>query len=124
MKLRGIEFGHVLDASGARGWFGEGYSFHRLGKPIGLNFKGSTFVAKTTTLDKRDPNHALRHDGITPRVLGQHLVKFNRRKNAVLNALGLPGPGFRALLKKGHWQKITEPFFLSFMAIAADADES
>src|SRR3990170_6541307 len=124
MKLRGIHFGHVLDASGARGWFGEGYPFHKLGRPFGLRFDGSTFVAKTTTLHRRDPNQALRRDGLTPHVLTQRNVKVRWRKGVVLNALGLPGPGVGALLELGQWRRSGEPFFLSFMAVGASAEES
>lgn len=121
MNLRGIDFGHVLDASGARGWFGEGHPFHRW-VPIGLNFSGSTFVAKTTTLGAQDPNRALGSDNQTPRVLRQHCVRVDWRKGVVLNALGLPGPGLKALLAAGRWQQRTEPFFLSFRAIAPTAE--
>ena len=117
MKLRGIEFGHVLDASGARGWFGEGHPFHRW-VPVGLSFSGSTFVAKTTTLEARDPNRALGSDKQTPRVLRQHCVRVDWRKGTVLNALGLPGPGLESLLATGRWQRWNEPFFLSFAAVA------
>ena len=122
MNLRGIDFGHVLDASGARGWFGEGHPFHRW-VPIGLSFSGSTFVAKTTTLEARDPNGALGSDSRTPRVLRQRCVRVDWRKGVVLNALGLPGPGLEALLAAGRWQRRTEPFFLSFRAIAQTAED-
>src|SRR6188768_941428 len=103
MRLRGIEFGHVLDASGARGWFGEGHSFHRL-VPVGLDFRGSTFVAKTTTLASRRGNATMASDGLTPRVAGQRCVKVKWFKGVVLNAFGLPGPGAKALLDTGRWQ--------------------
>lgn len=121
MKLRGIDFGHVLDASGARGWFGEGYPFHRW-IPFGLSFAGSTFVAKTTTLKPRDLNGALARDGRTTRVLRQPCVRVDWRRAVVLNALGLPGPGLEALLATGHWQRRTEPFFLSLAAIDGTAE--
>src|SRR5262245_20139817 len=91
MKFRGIDFGHVLDASGVRGWFGEGYPFHRW--IPGLSFEGSTFVAKTTTLQPRVRANLMSADGLTPRVWRQPYVKVNWRKGVVLNALGLPGPG-------------------------------
>jgi dihydroorotate dehydrogenase len=120
MNLRGIDFGHVLDASGARGWFGEGHSFHHF-VPVGLDFAGSTFVAKTTTLQARRGNAVLARDGLTPRVLGQRCVKVNWRKGAVLNAFGLSGPGAQALFDTGRWQQRREPFFLSFMAIEQSA---
>ena len=63
MKLRSIDFGHVMDASGVRGWFGDGYPFHRLVVPFGLKFTGSTFVAKTTTLEPHQGNITTRSDG-------------------------------------------------------------
>jgi dihydroorotate dehydrogenase len=122
MKLRGIDFGHVLDASGARSWFGDGYSFHRW--VPGLSFDGSTFVAKTTTLHPRRGNAVIRPDGLTPKIFGQRAVKINWWKGAVLNAFGLPGPGLKALLDSGRWQQIKEPFFLSFMAVEQSPKES
>lgn len=121
MELRDIDFGHVLDASGVRGWFGEGHPFHRW-IPFGLSFAGSTFVAKTTTLEPRDPNGALAGDGLTTRVLRQPCVRVDWRRGIVLNALGLPGPGLEALLATGRWQRRTEPFFLSHAAVAETAE--
>ena len=121
MELRGIDFGHVLDASGVRGWFGEGHPFHRW-IPFGLSFAGSTFVAKTTTLEPRDPNGALAGDGLTTRVLRQPCVRVDWRRGVALNALGLPGPGLEALLATGRWQRRTEPFFLSHAAVAETAE--
>ena len=121
MELRGIDFGHVLDASGVRGWFGEGHPFHRW-IPFGLSFAGSTFVAKTTTLEPRDPNGALARDGLTTRVLRQPCVRVDWRRGIVLNALGLPGPGLEALLATGGWQRRTEPFFLSHAAVSETAE--
>jgi dihydroorotate dehydrogenase len=122
MKLRGIDFGHVLDASGARGWFGEGHVFHPL--VPGLDFTGSTFVAKTTTLRPRRGNADIRADGLTPRVFPQRAVRVNWRKGVVLNAFGLPGPGIEALLETGRWQARKEPFFISFMALEASPQDS
>src|SRR5207249_6872464 len=92
--------------------------------PFGLSFKGSTFVAKTTTLNRRRGNAVIRRDGLTPRVLGQRAVKIRWRKGAVLNAFGLPGPGFKALLDSGRWQQLKEPFFLSFMAVEQSSKEN
>jgi dihydroorotate dehydrogenase len=115
MNLRGIDFGHVLDGSGARGWFREGHIFHPL--VPGLDFTDSTFVAKTTTLEKNRGNANVRRDGLTFRVFPQRAIKVYWRHGAVVNAFGLTGPGFQALLDTGRWQRLTEPFFLSFMAI-------
>src|SRR3989338_1556485 len=66
MELRGVHFGPVLDASGVRGFFGEGYWHHRYCKPFGLRFDGATFVAKTTTLLPRAGNMPLQSNGVTP----------------------------------------------------------
>jgi dihydroorotate dehydrogenase len=120
MKLRGIDFGHVLDASGVRAWFGEGHSYHHL-VPANLSFLGSTFVAKTTTLNARAGNARMSTDGLKTK-LWQDCVKVYWREGAVLNAFGLPGPGFAALLAQGRWQRLTKPFFLSFMAIEQSRD--
>jgi len=121
VKLRGIDFGHVLDASGARGFFGDGHLFHPF--VPGLSFDGSTFVAKTTTLHAHRGNANLCRDGMTPRVVPQRSVKVNLRKGAVLNAYGLSGPGLRVLLDQGRWQAMTTPFMLSFMAIGQSPQE-
>ena len=53
VKLRGIEFGNVLAASGVQGFFGEDYWFHKLTRP---NFSGVTFVSKTATVSPRPGN--------------------------------------------------------------------
>ncbi len=114
MRLRGIEFGPVWDASGVRGFFGEGYWYHRL--IPGLSFKGSTFVAKTTTLGPRKGHMPLRKD-FTPAERKPKCIAVKARQGAVLNAVGLSGPGAEALLLDGRWQERTEPFFLSFMPV-------
>ena len=125
MKLRGIDFGHVLDASGVRGWFGEGHSFHPWLRLFGLSFEGSTFVAKTTTLDVRRGHADLRHDDLmTTRIFPQKAVALNWWRGAALNALGLPGPGLKTLLGTGRWQRLTSPFFLSFMAVKESPQDS
>lgn len=42
MKLRGINFGSVLMASGALNFFGEGWRHHKILKILfGLNFSGA-----------------------------------------------------------------------------------
>ena len=122
MRLRGIDFGHVLDASGARAFFGEGYPYHRLLRPIGLNFRGSTFVAKTTTVAPRVGNMPLRDD-LAPRERLPRCIVVKWWKGIALNAVGLSGPGAAALLADGRWQRRSEPFFLSFMSVATTASE-
>lgn len=123
MKLRGIGFDYVSNASGARGFFGEGYWFYRFWRPLGLDWSNSTFVAKTTTLELRVGNMPLGADGITPKELLPSCIKVYPWQGAVLNAVGLSGPGAKALLERGEWQRRTDPFFLSFMATGVDREQ-
>lgn len=124
MKLRGIDFGPIWGASGVQGFFGEGYPYHRISKFFGLgpNFKRMTFVAKTTTLNPRPGNMPLSQDGITPKQWKPKCIKVNFFTGAVLNSVGLSGPGVEALLNTGRWQARTEPFVLSFMGVATNRE--
>lgn len=117
MKLKSIDFGPVLDASGTRGFFGEGYPYHKLFSHFGLDFTGSTFVAKTMTLEPREGNmRHLRADGTIPWwAFRQPCIVVKPLKGVVLNAVGLSNPGAKALFSTGLWQKRTQPFFLSFI---------
>lgn len=119
MVLRGIDFGPVLDASGTRGFFGEGYPYHKLFSHFGLDFTGSTFVAKTMTLEPREGNmQGLRSNGTMPWwAFRQRCIVVKPFKGVVLNAVGLSNPGAKALFSVGLWQKRTQPFFLSFMLV-------
>ncbi len=110
MKLRGIDFGCVTDASGVRGFFGEGHWFHRWVPR--LDFSGSTFVAKTATLRPREGNLG------TKRFPDCVVTRFGQ--GAVLNAVGLSNPGAEALFADGRWQERKEPFFISFMPLETD----
>jgi dihydroorotate dehydrogenase len=126
MIFRGINFGPVFDASGVRNFFGEGYPFHKITNPFGLSgdlFNGVTFVAKTTTLNKREGNMLMDSDGITPMQLFPSCVKANFRKGIVLNAVGLSGPGAEALFEDGRWQHDLSPFMISFMSVAETVEK-
>lgn len=123
MKLRGTEFGTAFCAPGAQGFYGEGYPFHPLWKYAGMTWSGTTFVAKTTTLARRPGNLPLGKNGITPKELFPKCVVVKPWSGHVLNAVGLSGPGARALFIKGPWQARTEPFMLSFMAVGATKEE-
>ncbi len=116
MKLRTIEFGTVWGASGVQGFFGEGYWFHKVLEPVGLDFRGSTFVAKTTTLLSRKGNMALTRK-YRPKELFPKCIVANFREGAALNSVGLSGPGAAALLETGLWQARRDNFFLSFMSV-------
>lgn len=132
MKLRGIEFGRVFNASGARNFFGEddSYWFHHAwnsmtslaqlaGARVGLAYEGCTFVAKTTTLEARAGNMPLIRGTTKPRALVPRCILMDMEHGAVLNKVGLSGPGLRALLDEGYWQTRVQPFVLSFMPVAA-----
>lgn len=117
MKLRGIDFGNVLGASGVQGFFGEGYWFHKVWNLFGLNLDEMTFVAKTTTLLPHKGNMPLtRH--YTPRYPLPGCVNTKPLRGVMLNSVGLSNPGLGALLGTGKWQKRTKPFFLSIVALA------
>jgi dihydroorotate dehydrogenase len=118
VKLLGIEFGRVFNASGARNFHGDGYPYHRWLGPLAPHFGPATFVAKTTTVEPRAGNMPLR--GTTPTEFKPRCIAVNFRKAAVLNAVGLSGPGLTTLLDDGRWQDWPAPFFLSFMAVEKD----
>jgi dihydroorotate dehydrogenase len=117
MILRGINFGPVHQASGVTNFHGKGYWFHHLLRPCGLDFRGTTFVSKTTTLNARAGNMPLTRDGVTPREWKPRCIWINRAKKAALNAVSLSGPGLEALIQKGFWQKQRAPFFISVMSL-------
>ena len=117
VRLRGVNFGNVLGASGVQGFFGEGYWYHGPARLIGLSFSDVTFVSKTTTLLGRAGNMPLTRDYM-PRELFPASVKVRPVAGLMLNAVGLSGPGLGALLGAGNWQARTEPFLISIMSVA------
>lgn len=129
MRLRGFDFRPVANASGAQGFFGEGYPFHHYWKLAGLTFQGCTFVAKTTTMEPRlDPtrklgNMPLKADGITPREFKPACIVVQPRTGVTLNAVGLSGPGAPSLFSRYLWQQRREPFFISFMSLQPTASD-
>jgi dihydroorotate dehydrogenase len=116
MRLRGIEFGDVWIQSGTLNFFGEGYPYHKFWKPFGLTFKGSTFVAKTTTVPPREGMMPLKEDGLTPTEWIPKCIYVDLWKGIALNAVSLSGPGFKALLDMGLWQKMLQRFMISYMS--------
>jgi len=120
MILRGIDFGNVLIGSGTQGFFGEGYWFHRL---LRLNFIGTTFVSKTTTLHRRKGNMPLFKDGITPEEWMPKCIRVYPMKGLILNSVSLSGPGAYDLFARGLWQRREKPFFISFMSARSTPEE-
>ena len=138
MQLRGINFGNVFCAAGARNFFGteaDAYWFHRLlrilsgfvafvlRRPWGLNYAGSTFVAKTTTAAPRVGNMPLVPGTVRPWEYFPRCIVVNFWGAYALNKVGLSGPGASWLFDQGLWQKRQEPFMLSFMAVSADVED-
>lgn len=125
MRLRGIDFGYALNASGARGFFGEGYWFHRMWDHLGLDYRGTTFVAKTVTLQERAGNMTLRPDARPTELLPKSIL-VKPIRGAVLNAVGLSNPGVAPVL--GFWSRSYDqlpvsPKMLSFMAVGSTPEQ-
>jgi len=133
MRLKGIDFGSILTASGALGFFGEGYFHHKFLKLLGLKFDKCTFVAKTTTLFARDGNMPMKKNSIKPKEIFPKCILPNIYRpilsakmffnGIMLNSVGLSGPGAKALFETGSWQSQTKPFFISFMSVEKSAEE-
>jgi len=115
MKLRGINFGNAIVGADGLNFFGNGWWYHKIYKELfsGFNFTGSTFVAKTTTWEKRIGNMPLKKN-LQPKELKPSCILVYFFKAIVLNSVGLAGPGAPVLFGMNKWQKITKPFFLSY----------
>ena len=120
MKLKDVEFGHVFNASGARGFTGEGYWFHPLARPFGLDYRGSTLVCKTTTLHPRVGNMMIDTYG-RPLEIVPGCIVVKPFAGVVLNAVGLSGPGAFALFDR--WRGRRERYVISIMSVAQTAGE-
>lgn len=123
MILRGTNFGYVWQASGATNFYGQGWWYHHLLKPFGLDFSEATFVAKTSTLPPREGNMPLKDDGVTPVEWIPRSIHVNRGKEAALNAVSLSGPGLKFLLESGEWQKRVDAYFISIISVASTKEE-
>lgn len=117
MKLSGIEFENVWNASGARNFYGDSNAWwwHRFWRPFGLKWEDSTLVSKTTTFEPRPGNMPLKD--LQPTEFFPKCIKVKFYDGVVLNAVGLSGPGLDFLLAANKWQRLREPFVMSFMAV-------
>lgn len=97
MQLRGWTWPNVFNASGARGFHGEGYWWHEHMRPLGLDYGGSCFVSKTATAKARKGNMPLNAFG-APRELIPSCIIVKPLKGVVLNAVGLTNPGVMEVL--------------------------
>jgi dihydroorotate dehydrogenase len=122
MRLLGQLWPNVYNASGARGFFGEGYAFHRPWKKLGLDYAGSGFVAKTTTLEAREGNMPLT-SRYAPKELFPACIVVKPFQGVVLNAVGLSGPGADALITRWSHAPMRGPWMVSFMSVAPTVAE-
>lgn len=121
MIIKGITFSNCWLASGSMSFFGSGYWYHNLYSLIFPSFEDldeATFVAKTTTFNLRPGNMNL-DENYQPKDFLPGCIKAFPFRGAMLNAVGLSGPGAESLFSTGNWQAISKPFFISFMATGA-----
>ncbi len=129
--LRGVDYGRVLNSAGARGFYAEGYPFHAFWKHLGLDYRDSTFVAKTATLHARLGNMPLDR-AHRPRHLKPACIVVKPIAGVVLNAVGLSNPGIRRLA--GLWNacgrshdrylpRFHPPWMVSIAAVGAGVRE-
>lgn len=113
MNIKGMKFGRVFTASGAQGFYGEGWWYHKYLRPFGLSFDGATFIAKTVT-------HKPKIGNLTEDKFPKCIVT-NFAKGASLNAVGLTNNGVRAYLS--DWAAIRRPFLISFACVGNTLEE-
>jgi dihydroorotate dehydrogenase len=126
MQLRGITFKPCWDASGLRGWGGEGYWFHHA--PVVrrmYDFSGSTRVAKTTTMYQHRGNMPLKGpaEKYAPKESFPRCVWWSLAGSRTLNAVGLSGPGAHLLGNDLFWASDKEPYMISFMSVRPAFEE-
>jgi len=120
MILKNTDYGNCFLASGSLNFFGDGWSYDERYKKYFSGFKEvietTTFVAKTTTFYPRPGNMPFDEQTLQPKEFKPKCIKVYPLKGAVLNAVGLSGPGAENLFKREKWQAFKRPFFISFMA--------
>ncbi len=114
MKIGKMEFPQrVFTASGAQGFTGEGWWYHRFLKPFGLKFDKATLITKTVTTQPRLGNLK---NSILP-----DCIKVNFAKEAALNAVGLTNAGVQNYLVT--WATIRKPFVISFATVGESLED-
>jgi dihydroorotate dehydrogenase len=117
MKLRGIEFGCVFDASGSRNFFGDGWKcYEKYYKKIpGYTTNGTTLISKTVTYLPTAGNMPI-DNNLQPLEFCPDCIRVNYVKCFVLNAVALTNPGLENLLARNVWQNMEKPFVISITA--------
>ncbi|MDH4330532.1 MAG: hypothetical protein OEV93_03195 [Candidatus Moranbacteria bacterium] len=134
VKIGRSYFQNAFSASGARGFFGEGYRHHVLFRLIpGFDFSGSTFIAKTVTLNPRMPepdeiggkigNLSLDPRTWKPLKWFPDCIKVFLWRCEAVNAVGLTNPGVDAVFERGQLQLMPGPIVISFMALEEEKEK-
>ena len=131
ITLGGVDYPSVYCATGARGFYGEGYPFHRYWRFLGMDWTGTGFSGKTLTfLPRRGSKHTgpdgkpekgnmeLKSDGVTPVEMFPKCIYVNLASGEIINAVGLSNFGMEFYLGSGMYHRLEEPFFIS---VALDA---
>ena len=119
MKLRGVDYGRIFCAVGARGMFGEGYPFHRPWRFVfRVNLDKTTLATKTITMDRVEGNMPLRKDGLTPVEFEPGCIYVDFLSSLMHNAVGLSNFGVPFYLEQNRWQLQPDPFVITFKAIS------
>lgn len=129
LKLDDVDFGATFCATGARGFHGEGYPFHKYWECAGMCWEGTSFSGKTLTLlPRRGPefgelgNMPLKSDGVTPKEFAPKCIYVRFHDGGeIINAVGLSNFGAKFYFKTGKYHKIDRPFSISIMLDAKDA---
>lgn len=136
--IGGVDFGkRAVLSAGSMNFFGprdseektgQGWPFHKKFKKWFKGFRGfekAIFTAKTTTIDQRDGHLPLDEDLQPKEKIPEclYVTWLTWLRGFMLNSVGLSGPGAHRLLKKGMWQKITDPFIISFMPVKDNPEE-
>ena len=120
MKLRGVNFGRIFCAVGARGISGEGYPFHHPWRFVfRVDLGKLTLAAKTITMDRVKGNMPLREDGLTPVDFEPGCIYVDFLSSLMHNAVGLSNFGAPFYLEQNLWQLLPDPFVITFQAISA-----
>ncbi len=118
-----IVYAPIFCAPGGRGFFGEGYPWHRYAKFLGMTWKRTSFAAKTVTLEPTKGNMPLKKDGLTPKEFKPKCIEVYPYSGHLVNAVGLSNAGLKRLSKDGRWQDFPTNFMLSFMPQGNDLQE-
>ena len=113
LEIRGVRCASVFCATGARGFYGEGYPFHRYWRNFGMCWDETGFSGKTLTLFEKPGFMPLRDDGTTPIELMPRCIWTNFFYGGeMVNAVGLSNFGADFYFRSGNYHQVRGPFFI------------